>query len=244
MVAVSFTGYDHVDIEKCRELGIVVSNVPEYSTHSVTELVFGMVIAALRKLKECDKAVRESRGNEGLIGSELYGKTMGVIGTGRIGSRVCELAIAFGMRVLAHSRTEKDSLKEKGVAYVTLEELLERSDVVSIHLPLNEKTKGLIGERELSMLKDGAVIVNAARGNIIDLEALTKELEKERIFACLDVFEVEPPLPKNHPLLKVKNTILSPHVGYFTREALERRLDITVENIKAFLDGKPKNRVA
>lgn len=243
MIAVSFTGYDHVDIEKCRELGIIVSNVPEYSTHSVAELVFGLIITACRKIIECDKAVRESKGNKGLMGNELYGKTLGVIGTGKIGSRVCELGLAFGMRVLAYSRTVKRLLEDKGVEYVALEELLKNSDVVSIHLPLNEKTRGLIGKRELSLLKDGAILVNAARGGIIELEALVEELKKGRIFACLDVFDIEPPLPSDHPLLKVDNTILTPHVGYFTKEALERRLDLTVENIKAFLDGKPINRV-
>ncbi|MBO8182977.1 MAG: hydroxyacid dehydrogenase [Archaeoglobus sp.] len=243
MIAVSFTGYDHIDVEKCKELGVVVSNVPEYSTYSVAELVFGMVIAALRKLRECDKAVRQAKGSEGLMGSELYGKTMGVIGTGKIGSRVCELALAFGMNVLAYSRTEKDELVEKGIKYVSLGELLKKSDVVSVHLPLNEKTKHLIGAKELAMLKDGAIIVNAARGNIIKLEALVNELEKGRIFACLDVFDVEPPLPENHPLLKLENAILTPHIGYYTKEALERRLDVTIKNVKAFLDGKPINRV-
>jgi len=243
MVAVSFTGYDHVDIEKCKEKGIVVSNVPEYSTHSVAELVFGMVIAALRKLIECDKAVRASKGNEGLMGNELFGKTMGVIGTGKIGQKVCELALAFGMEVLAYSRTEKEELIKKGVRYVSLEELLRRSDIISIHVPLNKETKGMIGERELAFLKDGAIVVNAARGAIIDIEALVKELERGRIFACLDVFDVEPPLPEDYKILKVKNTILTPHVGYYTREALERRLDVTIENIKAFLEGKPRNIV-
>jgi D-3-phosphoglycerate dehydrogenase len=243
MVAISFTGYDHVDIEKCRELGIVVLNVPEYSTHSVAELVFGMVIAVLRKLSDCDKAVRELKGNEGLMGNELYRKTMGVIGTGKIGSRVCELALAFGMEVLAYSRTEKEELIERGVRYVSLQELLKGSDIVSIHVPLSNETEGMIGEAELALLKDGAVIVNASRGAIIDVRALVKELEKGRIFACLDVFDVEPPLPEDHPLLKAGNTILTPHIGYFTREALERRLIVTVENIKAYLDGKPINVV-
>ncbi len=243
MIAVSFTGYDHVDIEKCRERGIVVSNVPEYSTHSVAELVFGMIIAALRKLIECDTAVRESRGNEGLLGRELFGRTIGVVGTGKIGRRVCELALAFGMKVLAHSRTEKEELIEKGVKYVSLEELLRESDIISIHVPLSKETRNMIGERELALLKDGTILVNAARGGVIDGNALVRELEKGRIFACLDVFDVEPPLPENHQILKVKNTILSPHVGYYTIEALERRLDITIENIRSFLDGNPKNRV-
>ncbi len=243
MIAVSFTGYDHVDIEKCRERGIVVSNVPEYSTHSVAELAFGMVIAALRKLIECDTAVRRSRGNEGLMGRELFGKTIGVVGTGKIGQRVCELALAFGMNVLAYSRTEKEELIKKGVKYVSLQELLKESDIVSIHVPLNRETKNMIGEKELALLKDGAMVVNAARGGIIDTNALVKELEKGRIFACLDVFDIEPPLPRDHKILKIGNTILTPHVGYYTREALERRLEITIENIKSFLEGNPKNRV-
>ncbi len=243
MIAVSFTGYDHVDIEKCRELGITVCNVPEYSTQSVAELVFGMVIAAMRKLIDCDRAVREGRGNEGLMGRELFGKTMGVIGTGKIGQRVCEIALAFGMRVLAYSRTEKEELVKKGVKYVPLEELLRESDVVSVHVPLNKETEKMIGAKELALLKDGAVIVNAARGKVIDTEALVKELEKGRIIACLDVFDMEPPLPPDYAILDAKNTILSPHVGYYTQEALERRLEVTIENIRAYMEGKPRNVV-
>jgi D-3-phosphoglycerate dehydrogenase len=243
MIAVSFTGYDHVDIEKCRELGVTVCNVPEYSTHSVAELVFGLVIAAMRKILECDRAVREGRGNQGLMGRELFGKTMGVIGTGKIGQRVCEIALAFGMNVLAYSRTEKEELVKNGVKYVPLEELLRESDIVSIHVPLNKETEKMIGSKELALLKDGAVIVNAARGKVIDTEALVEELEKGRIIACLDVFDMEPPLPPDYAILDAKNTILTPHVGYYTQEALERRLEVTIENIKAFLSGSPKNVV-
>jgi len=243
MIAVSFTGYDHVDVEKCRELGIAVCNVPEYSTHSVAELVFGLVIAAMRKILECDRAVREGRGNQGLMGRELFGKTMGVIGTGKIGQRVCEIALAFGMKVLAYSRTEKEDLVKKGVRYVPLEELLRESDIVSIHVPLSKETERMIGAKELALLKDGAVIVNAARGKVIDTEALVKELEKGRITACLDVFDMEPPLPSDYAILNARNTILTPHVGYYTREALERRLEVTIENIRAFMEGNPRNVV-
>jgi D-3-phosphoglycerate dehydrogenase len=244
MVAVSFTGYDHIDIDRCREKGIVVSNVPEYSTDSVAELVFGFLISFFRKLNECDRALRAGKGNQGLMGRELRGKTIGVVGTGRIGSRVCEIALCFGMNVLAYSRTEKEELVRKGVRYVTLHDLLRSSDVISIHLPLNKETENLLGENELSMLKDGCVVVNTGRGKIIDTTALARELEKGRIFACLDVFDMEPPLPGDHPLRNPKNTLLAPHVGYYTEEALKRRLDITVENIRAFIKGNPINVVS
>jgi|Deesub1362A_J573_1020465.scaffolds.fasta_scaffold00099_8 D-3-phosphoglycerate dehydrogenase len=243
MVAISFTGYDHVDINKCRELGVIVSNVPEYSTHSVAELVFGMVIAAMRRLIDCDRAIRSGKGNEGLIGRELFGKTIGVIGTGKIGQRVCELALAFGMEVLAYSKTKKEELIKKGVQYVQLEELLSKSDIVSIHVPLNRKTERMIGEKELGLLKDRTILVNVARGRIIDTEALVRELEKGRIFACLDVFDMEPPLPDDYRIAKARNTILTPHIGYYTQEALERRLDITIDNIRSFIEGNPKNVV-
>ncbi len=243
MIAVSFTGYDHVDVEKCRELGITVSNVPEYSTNSVAELVFGMIIAAARKMIECDRAVRDGKDNTGLLGRELYGKTIGVIGTGKIGERVCEIALAFGMKVLAYSRTKKKELEEMGVEYVTLEDLLRKSDIVTVHVPLSKETEGMIGERELSLMKDGAIIVNTARGKIIDTESLAKALENGRITACLDVFDIEPPLPEGHLLRNPPNAILAPHVGYYTKEALVRRLEVTVENIRAFIEGKPKNVV-
>ncbi len=244
MIAVSFTGYDHIDVEKCRELGIIVSNVPEYSTNSVAELVFGFIISTARKIIECDRAVRECKDNSGLLGMELFGKTLGVIGTGKIGGRVCEIGLAFGMNVLAYSRTKREDLMARGVKYVALDELLKKSDVVTIHIPLNNQTERLIGERELSLMKDGAIIVNTARGKIIDSESLAKMLESGKIRACLDVFDMEPPLPENYPLRNVKNAILTPHVGYYTKEALERRLRITVENIKAFMDGKPRNVVS
>ncbi len=244
MIAVSFTGYDHIDIEKCRELGITVSNVPEYSTSSVAELVFGMIISAKRKLIECDNAVRSGKDSSNLLGRELYGKTLGVIGTGKIGQRVCEIALAFGMNIIAYSRTRKDNLEKKGVRYVQLEELLRKSDIVTIHVPLTRETEGMIGERELEMMKDGAIIVNTARGKIIDTAALAKKLESGRILACLDVFDIEPPLPENHPLRNAKNAVLAPHVGYYTEEALMRRLVMTVENIRAFINGSPKNVVS
>ncbi len=243
MIAVSFTGYDHVDIEKCREKGITVSNVPEYSTQSVSELVFGFAISAMRKLVECNNAVREGGTAQGLLGRELSGKKMGVIGTGKIGQRVCELAIAFGMEVLAFSRTEKENLRKMGVRYVSLEELLRDCDVISIHVPLTKETEHLIGERELGIMKDGALLINASRGKVVDTNALVKELNSGRLFACLDVFDMEPPLPDDYPILKAPNTLLAPHVGYYTEEALLRRLDVTVENIRAFIEGKPVNVV-
>ncbi len=244
MIAVSFTGYDHIDIDKCRELGITVCNVPEYSTSSVAELVFGMIISAKRKLIECDMTVRSGKDNKGLLGSEIYGKTMGVIGTGKIGKRVCEIALAFGMNVMAYSRTRKRELEEKGVRYVPLEELLKMSDVVTIHVPLSKETEGMIGERELAMMKDGAIIVNTARGKIIDTASLAKMLESGKIVACLDVFDIEPPLPENHPLRNAKNAVLAPHVGYYTEEALMRRLKVTVDNIRAYINDSPKNVVS
>jgi D-3-phosphoglycerate dehydrogenase len=147
------------------------------------------------------------------------------------------------MNVLAYSRTEKEELVKNGVKYVPLEELLRESDIVSIHVPLNKETEKMIGSKELALLKDGAVIVNAARGKVIDTEALVEELEKGRIITCLDVFDMEPPLPPDYAILDAKNTILTPHVGYYTQEALERRLEVTIENIKAFLSGSPKNVV-
>ncbi len=244
MIAVSFTGYDHIDIEKCRELGITVCNVPEYSTNSVAELVFGLVIAAKRKLIECDDAVRSGKDSSSLLGSELYGKTLGVIGTGKIGQKVCEIALAFGMNVIAYSRTRKEELVKKGIRYVDLETLLRMSDIVTVHVPLTKETEGMIGGRELEMMKDGAIIVNTARGKIIDTAALAEKLESGRILACLDVFDIEPPLPENHPLRNAKNAVLTPHVGYYTEEALIKRLEVTVENIRAFINGSPKNVVS
>ncbi len=250
MIAVSFTGYDHVDLEAARERGIVVSNVPGYATDSVAELVFGLVLCAARKIPECDRRMKSGAWRSpDLLGFELRGKTIGIIGFGAIGRRVAELAKCFGMKILVYDRSpwkeeKRRKAEEVGAEFVSLEELMSRADVVTIHVPLTPETRHMIRMEHLRLLKPGAIIVNVARGAVIDEKALIEFLkERKDVVACLDVYSVEP-LPPDSELRKLENVILTPHVGFYTREALERRVRITFENIRAFIDGKPQNVVS
>ncbi len=242
MISVAFTGVDHVDVAFCDERQIIVSNAAGYSTNAVAELAIGFMIGLYRKVLACDQAVRDSRTKQGLIGFEMAGKTIGVIGTGAIGSQVIEIALAFGCQVIAYSRTKKEVLEQKGVRYAELETLLKESDIVTLHLPLNESSRHLIGEKEIQCMKPSALLINTARGPIVDSEALARALNNDQIAgAGIDVFETEPPIDKNHPLLHAKNTIVTPHVAFATREALVKRAIITFHNVKAFMDGNPVN---
>ncbi len=241
MICVAFTGVDHVDMDYCREHGIFVCNCSGYSTASVSELVFGFAIGFMRNLCACDKATRELKTKNGLVGDELEGKTFGVIGTGAIGSRVAAVANAFGCRVLTYSRTKKDL---PGTEFVTLDELLSQSDIVSVHVPQTAQTIGMIGERELGLMKPGAILINTARGPIVDEEALSEALKNGRLAgACVDVFSTEPPLKKDNPVLSAPNTFLAPHIGFATKRAFVKRLAIVCSNIEGWIDGKPVNAV-
>lgn len=239
MIAVAFTGYDHIDMDCCNARGILVSNCAGYSNEAVSELVFGFAISFYRQLQACDAAVRSGGTRAGLLGAELSGKTFGVIGTGAIGAQVAKIAAAFGCKVLAYSRTVKPAL---GIPFVGLDELLSQSDIVSIHVPSNSSTKGMIGAREIALMKKNALLINTARGPIVDSGALAQALQEARIAgACLDVFETEPPIPETHPLLHAKHTLLAPHVGFATAEALEKRASIVFDNIAAYQNGHAQN---
>lgn len=238
---IAFTGYDHVDLDACKEMGIKVSNASGYANINVAELAVGNMIALLRKLVKLDKVTRA--GGTAEIGQDLRGKTVGVLGTGAIGAQTIDLLLAFGCDVIANDVYEKDTLKEKGVEYVELDKLMKESDLITIHLPLLESTEGIVSKEKLEMMKPTAFIVNAARGPIIDIAALTKVLEEGKIAgAAIDVFDMEPPLDPGYPLLNAPNCIVTPHIGFFTKEAMTRRAQITFdENIANWLEGDQKN---
>lgn len=242
MICVAFTGTDHVDVAYCRERGITVCNCAGYSTVAVADLVFGLVIALARNILPCDAACRQGGTKAGLVGFELEGKTFGVVGTGAIGLRVARIANAFGCKVLAWSRTKKDV---EGVTYCdTLEELLPQSDIVSLHVPQTPATVGLMGERQLKLMKKTAFLINTARGPVVDSAALAKALEEGTIAgAGIDVFEKEPPLDTAHPLLHAPHTVVTPHVAFASRQAFEKRAVIVAENLKQFIAGTPQNVV-
>ena len=239
MICVAFTGVDLVDIEYCKEKNIRVCNCAGYSTVAVADLVFGFVIDLARNVFPCNEVVRKGGTKQGLVGFELEGKTFGVVGTGAIGLRVAAIAQAFGCRVLAYSRTAKDV---PGVRYVDLETLLAESDVVSLHTPLTEETRGLMNEKRIGLMKKNAVLINTARGPVVDSDALAGALKEGRIAgACIDVFENEPPVRKDHPLFSAPNTIVTPHVAFATKEALVKRAVIVFDNVVNYLDGTPGN---
>ncbi len=244
MISVAFTGVDHVDLEACKENHIVVSNSAGYSTPSVAELTYGLMISLLRNIVPLDDATRKGKTKAGFNQIDLHGKTLGVIGTGAIGSKVADIGLAFGCKLLAYNRSENEDLKNKGVTYLSLEELLKESDIVSIHLPLTKETKGLIDAEKLKLMKKDALLINTARGPIVDNAALADALNNGQIGgAGIDVFDMEPPLPSDYPLLNAPNTVLTPHIGFATKEAMKRRAEITFENINKWLEGNPQNRV-
>ena len=239
MLSVAFTGVDHIALDACRRNGVLVSNCAGYSTAAVTDLVFGLLISLYRNIPACNEVVRREGTKDGLVGFELEGKKFGVVGTGAIGLRVAAIAQAFGCEVLAYSRTKKDV---PGITYTALDTLLSQCDIVSLHTPLNDSTRGLIGKEQLALMKKNAVLINTARGPVVDSQALAEALNEERIAgACIDVFETEPPVKKEHPLLNAKHVIATPHAAFATKEALVKRAVIVFDNITAWLNNAPQN---
>lgn len=242
MISVAFTGVDHVDIEAAKKRDILVSNSAGYSTPAVVELTFALMIDVLRNIVPLDKLTRDGGTMEGYRQRELQGETLGVLGTGDIGEDVVKLALAFGMKVIAFNRSENEELKKLGVSYVDMEELFKTSDIVTVHLPLNDETKGIVSKDYIDMMKKDSVLINAARGPIIDNEALAHALNEERISgAGIDVYDMEPPLPLDYPLLNAKNTVLTPHIAYASEQAMVRRARIVFGNIEKYLEGNPRN---
>lgn len=239
LLAVAFTGIDHIAMDACKEKGVMVCNCAGYSNAAVADLVFGMLITFYRNIISCNEKVRIGSTKDGLIGMELEGKKFGVVGTGAIGTRVAKIAAAFGCDVYAYSRTKK-ALPD--VTYVELDELLSICDIVSLHVPLNESTKGMINKEKLDLMKENAVLINTARGPVVDSQALADALNQDKIAgACIDVFEMEPPVPNDHPLLQAKHLLATPHVAFATKEALVKRAVINFNNVKQWMEGHPVN---
>lgn len=248
-IGVLATGYNVVDTEMARECGIVVTNVPAYSTESVAQMVFSHLLTVTNRTEHYAQQNREGRWtrsqdfcywDEPL--TELAGKTMGVVGLGNIGSRVAQIAQAFDMKVKAMTSRRQEDLP-KGVEKVTLQELLSTSDVVSLHCPLTETTHHLIGEETIKWMRSTTILINTGRGPLVDDEAVAKALKEERMKAyCADVMTVEPPKVDN-PLIALDNAYITPHIAWASTEARMRLVQVAVDNVKAFVEGKPKNVV-
>ena len=245
-INVAFTGVDHIGREACIEQEISVSNAAGYATQAVAELTLGLTIDLLRMVTPLDKETRLAGDLSGLplMRQEIAGKTVGIIGTGAIGLASARLFKAFGANLLAYNRSEKEEAKVLGIEYVNLDHLLKASDIISLHLPLTPETHQLINKNRLQLMKKGALLLNLGRGDLVDYKALSQALKQGQIGgAGLDVFEVEPPLGEDHPILSAPNTILTPHIGYLTQEAMNRRAQIAFNNTLSYLNGQLMNEV-
>ena len=246
-VAVFSTGYNYIDLEACRRRGIVVCNSPNYSTHAVSQHVFALLLSLCGRINEYVNSVEQGD----WIASktfcyfpwatrELYGKTFGVYGFGSIGRATAKIAEAFGMNVIVCTRTKPADCKYR---LVTKEEIFKESDVLSLHCPLTPETQGLINENTLALMKPSAILVNTARGGLVDEKALSDALNGGRIYgACLDTVAVEPMCADN-PLRGAKNCLITPHVAWVPLETRMRLVSIAAENLRCFLAGKPQNVV-
>lgn len=248
-IGVTATGYNIVDVVAAKERGIVVTNVPGYSSPAVAQLVFALLLELTNNVGHHAKTVSDGRWvacpdfcywDHPII--ELSGRTLGIIGYGDIGSSVARIAVAFGMKVLASKRDWKTPPPE-GVTPASIDEVFAQSDAISLHCPLTDATKHLVGERTLGLMKRTAFLINTGRGPLVDEAALAQALNEGRIAgAGLDVLSVEPPKAEN-PLLTAKNCLITPHIGWASHEARVRLIDAVASNLRAFLDGKPVNVV-
>jgi D-lactate dehydrogenase len=267
LIATRSTGFDHIDLAAAKARGIVVANVPSYGENTVAEFALGLILALSRRIIEADERVRTTGlfSPNGLRGFDLAGKTLGVVGTGRIGQHVITMANGFGMKVIGFDAyPNEERTKTLNFTYTSLSELLASSDIISIHVPYNAETHHLINRDNVATIKKGAYLVNTARGAVVDTEALVEALQKEILAgAALDVLENEgelndevslltAPHPKeeelrialaNNYLIDHPKVIVTPHVAFNTIEAVERIIDTTLENIQSFAAGTPKNTV-
>ncbi|QFG01061.1 D-glycerate dehydrogenase [Psychrobacillus glaciei] len=242
-------GYNNIDVDAAKEHGIIVTNTPGVLTETTADLAFSLLLATARRVMEAEHDLRagkwKSRSPMQYTGMDVFGTTLGIIGMGRIGEAVARRAKGFNMNVLYHNRTRKmEAEKDFGFTYAELDSLLKESDFVVLLTPLTSETRGLIGERELNLMKETAAIINVARGGIIDEQALYEALMTNKIWAAgLDVFEVEP-VPFDHPLLTLPNVTVLPHIGSASIRTRLAMMQLNVEAIEAVLENKePKNRV-
>lgn len=233
MLDVAFTGLDHIDLDYCQAHGIVVKNASGYATEGVAELAIGLMLDVYRHITALDADIRQGGTRNNFLGKELRGKRVGIVGTGAIGIRTALLLQCFGCEVVAWSRSQKADILAHNIPYVTLEELMSTCDIISLHVPLTKETHHLISRELLEKCKPTAVIINTARGNVVDMDALADLLKAGKLGgAGIDVYEKEPPLAENHPLFSAPNCVLVPHVGYATREAFDDRIDIVLNNLQ------------
>jgi len=250
-VGVLATGYNVIDIDAARELGIVVTNIPSYSTNSVAQMTFAFILELCHHVQNHSDSVMQGKWSlskdftyRDYPLTELFSKTIGLIGFGSIGSKVGDIATAFGMNIIASGRTQSDQSHRKNFRWAGLTELLQESDFVSIHCPLTPETSGLINAGSLRLMKKTTFLINTSRGPIVVDKDLADALNEGIIAgAALDVLTQEPP-PADNPLFVARNCIITPHIAWATIEARTRLMEIAANNVKAFLSGKPVNVVS
>ena len=249
-IGVLATGYNVVDIEAARKKDIPVCNIPTYGTRAVSQFVFALLLTICHRVEDHSRSVYEGQWSRSADFcywnhplTELADKTMGIIGFGRIGRQTAGIARALGMNVLAYDEYPDESLETEGLRYTSLENLYAESDVISLHCPLFETNRGMINRESLSRMKDGVILINTSRGPLVVEEDLAAALESGKVRAAgLDVVATEP-IREDNPLLKAPNCFITPHIAWAPREARSRLMNIAVDNLKAFLEGTPVNRV-
>ena len=267
LICTRSTGYDHVATDYCKQNDITVCYVPDYGDNTVAEHVFGLLLNISHRLTDAiDRTRRGDFSFRGLRGFDLMDRTLGVIGTGNIGAHTIQIARGFGMKVLANDVNEDHELAEKlGFQYVSKDELLQNSDIITLHVPSNEKTRHMLSHDEFERMQDGVVLINTSRGSLVNTEALVQALARKKVAAAgIDVLAEEPSIREeaellhsvfhekhkqesillDHVLLRMRNVYITPHTAFNTTEAINRILETTIENITSFLEGKPQNVVA
>ena len=249
-VGIIATGTDNIDLEACRRHGVAVANVPGYSTYSVAQMTFSLLLAICQCAQRYDRAVKAGYWQLGIPAEygllpqvELLDKTFGVYGYGSIGRQTARIAKAFGMEVLVCTRTVRPEYEADGVEFVDFDALLARSDVLSLHCPATPATRGLVNADSLARAKPGMILLNTARGALVDEQAVADALKNGQLaFYGADAFGTEP-LPQESPLRGLPNALLTPHIAWATNEALQRLMDITTNNLRTWLDGAGENIV-
>ncbi len=244
-ISVGFTGVDHVPADICIQNNIQVSNSQGYATIPTAELAVSLMLMRTRYIPETEQRVRKGETKAGLVGSELSFKTVGIVGTGMIGRQTASLLKGFNCNLIGYDPFENELAKELGIQYKSLEEVFAESDFISLHLPLLDSTKGIVNEELISKMKSSAILINCARGPIVDSNALKNALNDGKIRgAGIDVFEVEPPIPTNHELFKAKNITVTPHIAFASAESMVRRAEIVFNNVQSYLNGSPINLIS
>lgn len=249
-IGVMATGYNVVDTEYAKEIGIVVTNVPAYSTDSVAQLVFAFILEFCHHVGEHSRVVHEGKWTKSHDFSfwdypliEIKNKTLGIIGFGAIGQKVAQIACAFGMKVLFYSRTQKPDYENENIKFAPFDDVLAKSDFISLHCPLTEETKGLINKKAISKMKEGAFLINTSRGPVINEQNVAEALNTGRLAGLgTDVVSVEP-IQVDNPLLSAKNCIITPHFAWAPKEARNRLMNTLISNIIAFIEKDPVNVV-